>query len=282
MTPVSYTVCAMVREAFAPGDLPQGGIARAFVLARREARSLPAYPGRPPADLASAYRIQDEALLLDGRAIAGWKVGRIPDPEVAHLGCNRLAGPILVDTLVEGAANVEAPMPAFLGGFIALEAEFMLRLRVPSHATPPVDDAQTREWVDEVRIGIEIASSPYAGINDDGPCVTISDFGNNAGALLGPAVPDWRARDLQAIEVLTEIAGREVGRATASAMLDGPYGAVRFLLDNLQRRGIAPQSGWWISSGAVTGVHVAQVGDRAVANFAGLGSLACRIVAARR
>jgi 2-keto-4-pentenoate hydratase len=258
-----------------------GGIARAFVTARREAKSLPVYPGRPPADLASAYRIQDEALRLDGRAIAGWKVGRIPDPEATELGSNRLAGPIFVGTVVEGTASLEVPMPAFAGGFIALEAEFMLRLRVPADATLPVDDLQTQLWVDDIRIGVEIASSPYAGINDDGPCVTVSDFGNNAGVLLGPSIPDWRACDLRAIEVVTDIAGREVGRATAHAMLDGPYGAVRFLLDNLKRRGIAPQNGWWVSSGAVTGVHGVQVGDCAAAHFSGLGSLVCRIVAAR-
>jgi 2-keto-4-pentenoate hydratase len=211
--------------------------------------------------------------LLDGRAIAGWKVGRIPDADVARFGSNRLAGPIFVDTVVEGAGAVEVPMPAFLGGFIALEAEFLLRLRVPAHAALPADDAATLAWIDDVRVGIEIASSPYAGINDDGPCVTVSDFGNNAGVLLGPAVPNWSARDLRAIEVRTEIAGREVGRATAASMLDGPYGAVRFLLYHLQQRGIAPQSGWWISSGAVTGVHAARVDDRAVVRFAGIGSV---------
>jgi len=282
MTPVSYTFCAMVREASAQGDSARGGIARAFVAARRDGRSLPAYPGPPPTDLASAYLIQDEALLLDGRAVAGWKVGRIPEPEDAQLGSNRLAGPVFTGTVVEAAPGLEAPMPAFAGGFIALEAEFMLRLRVPAHASLPVDDAQTKEWVDEVWIGIEVASSPYAGINDDGPCVTISDFGINAGVLLGPAIPGWRNRDLCAIEAATVIDGHEVGRATAGSMLDGPYGAVRFLLENLARRGIAPRDGWWVSSGAVTGVHVARVGDHATASFAGLGSIACRIVAAQR
>ncbi len=282
MTPVSYTVTAMLPDAPAPRESPLATVARAFVNARREGRSLPVYPGPVPVDLAAAYRIQDLALALDGRAVAGWKVGRIPDPDVAQLGANRLAGPILAGTVVEAVATHEAAMPAFSGGFIAVEAEFMLRLRVPAHASAPLDDAAAQEWIDDVRIGIEIASSPYPGINDDGPCVTVSDFGNNAGALLGSAVRDWRARDLQAIEVSTEIAGREAGRATAANMLDGPYGALRFLLDHCGRRGIAPQSGWWISSGAVTGVHAAAVGDRAVVKFAGIGSLSCRIVAAQR
>ena len=280
MTPVSITVWSMVPEAPAPGVSPQGGIARAFVNARREAASIAAYPGPVPATLAAAYRIQDEALRLDGRAIAGWKVGRIPDADAGPLGANRLAGPIFAGTVIDEPARAEAGMPAYSGGFIALEAEFMLRLRVPATTAFPADDAAARDWIDEVRIGIEIASSPYPGINDDGPCVTISDFGNNAGVLLGCAVPGWRTRDLRDIEVSTGIAGSEAGRATAASMLDGPYGAVRFLLAHLAQRGIAPQSGWWISSGAVTGVHAAQVGDRAIVTFKGVGSLSCRIIAA--
>lgn len=275
----------MVTDASAPGSTLQGGIAEAFVRARREASSLRAYPGPRPASLAEAYRIQDAAMRLDGRPIGGWKVGRIPEPDATTLGSNRLAGPIFADAVVEADPDPAAfaPMAAFPGGFIALEAEFMLRLRVPArHADPPRDDAQTLAWVDQVRIGIEVASSPYAGINDDGPCVTISDFGNNAGVLLGPPIPDWRTRDLCAIEVSMEVPGREHVRATAERMLDGPFGSVRFLLDNLRRRGIEAQSGWWISSGAVTGVHVVRIGDGAVARFDGIGSLACRLVAAHR
>jgi 2-keto-4-pentenoate hydratase len=255
-------------------------IAEAFVRARRTGGTLTDYPGPRPTTLADAYRIQDAALRLDGRTIGGWKVGRIAEPDAARLGSNRLAGPIFADAMFEAAAEGTAPMAAFPGGFIALEAEFMLRLRVPPGAALPRDDAQTYDWVDEVRVGIEVASSPFAGINDGGPCVIVSDFGNNAGALLGPAIADWRARDLRTIEVSMEVPGRDPVRATAQSMLDGPYGAVRFLLEHLRERGIAPQSGWWVSSGAVTGVHVARIGEGAVARFAGIGSLACRLIAA--
>jgi len=281
MTPVSYTLKRMNSEAPSPEKTNLGGVARAFVLARRQGRHLAAYPGPAPGDLAAAYRIQDEALQLYGRAVVGWKVGRIPDSEVTRLGANRLAGPILAGTVIFNEPGIEAAMPAFAGGFIAVESEFMLRLRVPPHGTAPPDDASAKDWIDDVRIGVELASSPYPGINDDGACVTISDFGNNAGVLLGPSIADWRDRDLGQIAVTTEIDGVEVGRATASTMLDGPYGAVRFLIEHLRSRGIAPQSGWWISSGAVTGVHAARIGDRAAANFEGVGSLSCRIIPTR-
>lgn len=280
MTPVSYTVSPMTGEGTKPDLAIEAGIARAFVEARRSSRVLHEYPGPRPASLAEAYRIQDFALRYDGRPVAGWKVGRVPDPDVTALGSNRLAGPIFSDTVVLARPDEVATMAAFGGGFIAVEAEFMLRLRVPGHAVLPQDDAATLDWVDDVRTGMEIASSPYPGINDDGPCVTISDFGNNAGVLLGPPIPGWRTRDLRAIEVTTRISGLEAGRSDASGMLDGPLGSVRYLLANLESRGIRAQPGWWVSSGAVTGVHAAPIGALAEVHFAGLGSLACRLLAA--
>ena len=65
--------------------------------------------------------------------------------------------------------------------------------------------------------------------------------------------------------------GREVGRASTATMLDGPFGAAAFLLRNLSDRGIAPEAGWWVSSGAITGVHEIAPGQRAIARFAGVG-----------
>lgn len=82
-----------------------------------------------------------------------------------------------------------------------------------------------------------MASSPYPRINADGPLVTVSDFGNNHGVVIGPVLSGWREIDLCGIVVRTEIDGEIVGEATAATMLDGPYGAVRFLLGNLPAAG---------------------------------------------
>lgn len=55
-------------------------VAKAFVSARREARALATYPGTIPVELGRAYTIQDRAIVIDGRRVVGWKVGRInPD-----------------------------------------------------------------------------------------------------------------------------------------------------------------------------------------------------------
>jgi 2-keto-4-pentenoate hydratase len=252
--------------------------ARAFVAARRSGQAIADYPGERPLDLAQAYRVQDAAISLWQRAIGGWKVGRIQPPDDRRLGANRLAGPIFADTIVDGT-SAEPEVPVFANGFAAGEAEFLLRLRVPADARRPRGDAETLGWIGEIRTGIEIASSPYAGINDDGACVTVSDHGNNAGLVLGQPVARERWDELRAIEVETRVDGRPVGKSTAASMLDGPLGALRFLLDNLDERGIAISDGWWISSGAITGVHKVRPGERLAASFAGIGEIGCRIAA---
>ena len=252
-------------------------IATAFVEARRAARALESYPGNAPQDLGTAYRIQDAAIALDGRSIKGWKVGRINPPLDAQLGANRLAGPIFADTVV-APANGDVPvMPVFADGFAAAEAELLLHIAPGMAGARPVTDAETRAVIDEVRLGMEIASSPYPGINADGPAVTASDFGNNHGLVMGAPLLDWQEIDLCAIPVRTLIDGAVIGEATAATMLDGPYGAVRFLLANLAERGIDISGGTWVSTGAITGVHQVVPGQAVQAEFGTHGSVQCMI-----
>lgn len=256
-------------------------VATAFVSARREARALEAYPGVAPQELASAYTIQDRAIVIDGRPVIGWKVGRINPPLDGKLGANRLSGPIFADSVVDAADGDVPVMPVFSGGFAAAEAEFLLHVAPGFSGEAPTNDAETIAILDDVRLGIEVASSPYSGINADGPTVTVSDFGNNAGLVRGPNLAGWQGLDLCAIPVRAEIDGIEVGAATAAKMLDGPYGAVRFLLANLIDRGFDVSGGLWVSSGAITGVHEIRAGQDFRAVFEGCGEVRCSIVAAQ-
>lgn len=256
-------------------------IAEAFVEARRQARGLETYPGTAPVDMPSAYRIQNTAIVLDGRAITGWKVGRINPPLDSTLGSNRLSGPIFADTVVDVSGGEAPEMPVFADGFAAAEAELLLHIAPGMAGRRPVSDAETIALVDQVRLGIEIASSPYPGINADGPPVTASDFGNNHGLVMGAPLDGWQETDLCAIPVRTLIDGQEIGAATAATMLDGPYGAVRFLLANLAERGIDISGGTWVSTGAITGVHPVVPGQSVEAVFGGHGSVRCTIGTAK-
>lgn len=258
-----------------------GEIARRFVAARRAAGALPHYPGKRPESLDAAYAIQDAAIALDARPLAGWKVGRVPAPHQARLGTDRLAGPIFGDQ-VRTPVQAETRMQVIGGGFGAVEAEFLLRIgRAPDPGHGPLSLADAAGLVDAVHVGLEIASSPYPGINADGPLVTISDFGNHNGLLVGPEIPDWRGQAFLDWTVETEVEGEVVGRAVARDMLDGPFGAVAFLANSLAARGRALAPGIWVSSGAVTGVHEIAPGARVTARFGGDFTVSCTIEAAQ-
>lgn len=256
-------------------------IARAFVEARRSGRALPTYPGEQPKGLDAAYAIQDAAIALVPDAIAGWKLGRIPPPLDSQFGAGRLAGPIF-------AANVQAAggvvdFPLIEGGFGAVEAEYLLLMA----ETPTLRDgwtpAEATRLVSQVRVGVEIAGSPFPGINDHGPAVTASDFGNNAGLILGAEVDrDWAGQPDALADLVCEmrIDGQTVGTGGTTSIPGGPFDSLAFLLNALHRRGLRPEAGQWISTGAATGVHRIIAGQSAEADFGPHGIIACRAVRA--
>lgn len=256
-----------------------GKIARTFVDARRADTVLDAYPGTMPASLVEGYLIQDEAIAYCGRAIGGWKLGRIPHPASLRFGAERLAGPIFSDSIVIPSNDAPAMMPV-LRGFAAVEVEILLRLS----STPPnslsIEDAPN--FVEEVRFGIEVASSPFTGINQNGPAVTVSDFGNNFGLVVGPPILNATAPGAFDHPAALAIDGVVVGTGLVADMLDGPFGSLAFLARLSAERGHRLEPGQWISSGAITGVHQIRHGQHVRATFGSELALECATVPARQ
>lgn len=240
-------------------------IARAFVNARRNGRALTAYPGVEPGSLDAAYAIQDEAIAGWPDRIAGWKLGRINAPHEARFRAGRLAGPIF-SRAVWTAGTVPIRFGVIEGGFAAVEAEYVLELgeTAPDRGGWTAGDVQS--LVSRAFTGMEIAGSPFAGINDHGPAVTASDFGNNAGLILGAEIAGWRDR-LPDLTCTMSIDGIVVGRGGAAAIPGGPLDSLAFLLNLLHRRGRRLEAGQLVSTGAATGVHDILAGQAAVADF---------------
>jgi 2-keto-4-pentenoate hydratase len=252
------------------------GVAAEFVKARRSAGSFTQYPGATPPDLDSAYRCQDEAIALWDDSIVGWKVGWIAEPLSTKYGAQRLVGPIFNRSLLRSNGGGSIDAPVFGRGFAAIEAEFVLQLSRDAPANVTEWSAETaRRFVKTMFIGIEIASSPLQNINDFGPAVVASDFGNNAGLLLGTEVPDWQTRALDSLNCETRIDGAVVGRGNAAAVSGGPLAALAFALRCNARRGRPLRAGDLVSTGAATGVHSIRAGQSAEAIFTGVGSLKC-------
>jgi len=258
-------------------------IAEQFVRARLDATALSDFPGSIPATLNIAYAYQDRAIALWPDFVAGWKVGRIGPPWLERLGEDRLVGPIFRRGIRLAPPEQMVEFPVFEGGFAAVEAEFVFRLG----ADAPPDKVQwTAEEASRIamalHIGIETAGSPLATINDLGGAVVVSDFGNNAGLLLGPAIPDWRTRPFETLTTETFIEGKSVGKGGALSLPGGPFAGLAFALSRCARRGLPMKSGYVVSTGATTGVHDIRIGQEARVVFAGCGELLCRAVPAQK
>lgn len=251
-------------------------IARRFVQARLERTPLPEFPGGVlPARLAESYAIQDLAIRLWPDELAGWKVGRVPPDVQDTLDAQRLAGPIFSRS-VQMAGDEPTPFPVFKGGFTAVEAEFVYRLAkdAPADKTDWTA-AEALDLVESLHMGVEIASSPLALINVLGPLAVVSDFGNNAGLILGPELAGWRERPDESLVCATEIDGAQVGTGSAASLAGGPIASLVFLLGLTARRGLPLKAGALITTGAATGIHDIEAGQTARISFGEFGEILC-------
>ena len=263
-------------------DTPAGlaAIAAGFVAARRQGSALDAFPGQIPADLVTAYQVQDLAIARWPDTVVGWKVGYIAAERRDGSGDERLLGPIFSRQLWN-ATGGSTPIPVFAGGFAAVEAEYVLRLDADA---PP----GKQDWTPEeaaalpatLFTGVEVASSPLATINQLGPRVVVSDFGNNNGLVLGPQIPAWTTLDESSLLAQTWVGDLHVGSGGAGHLPGGLRAAFAFALSRSARRGRPLKAGDYIATGNATGIHDITAGQQARVEFAGHARLDCHAVAA--
>jgi 2-keto-4-pentenoate hydratase len=259
-------------------DPVTSAIAAAFRQARLRRAPLPDFPGIVPTHLAQSYAIQDAAIAAWPGKLCGWKVGRILEPAESLHGVNRLIGPIFQEACWQ--AEEDRPIAAIVGGFCAVEAEYVFKLAKPSPSDPDaITPALALSLVDTLYTGVEIAGSPLATINELGPTVVVSDFGNNAALILGQEVNDWRER-LETFQASMRIDGELVGSGQVSTFPDGILGALVFALRLAAQRRRPMGAGFLVSTGAVSGVHDFLPGQSAVADFGPDGKIACHCIAA--
>jgi len=250
----------------------------ALVAARRERRSLTAFPGSVPADLATAYAVQDAAIAKFG-AVVGWKVAAVGPQFRDRYDVPRLSGPVMDGTVTMAQSETPVEIRPIPGGFAALEAEFIIQLArdLPARATP-YTEAEVAAASGAMHAGVEFAGFPLLTINDLGPGAIISCFGNNAGIIVGPAIADWAKRPMESLGTKVEIDGREVGHGSAAKVAGGPLSALLFLANHLSERGRGLKAGDWVSTGATTGVHDVTVGNTARLVFDGVATIIVKVV----
>ncbi|HET9160388.1 MAG TPA: 2-keto-4-pentenoate hydratase [Caulobacteraceae bacterium] len=255
-------------------------VAKVMVEARLGSRALAGFPGSLPPNLTEAYSAQDAAIDLFPDTVVGWKSGRIPEPLQAELGADRVAGPVFSQTVWRPGSE-PTRLPVIERGFAAVEAEYIYIMGEDA----PADRTQwtagdALALVEDQLVGVEFAGCPLAEINRLGPKAVVCAFGNNAGLILGVAIPEWRERidDTPGCEVLID--GVSVGRGAPSAIPGGPAASLAFLLGICAARGRPLKRGQLISTGAASGIHDIRAGQMARIAFDGLDEIRCLAVRA--
>ena len=222
---------ASVAQAQTSLTEPDDAISRRLVEARLSARPLPNFPGRLPVTLEQAYAIQTASVDRWPDEVAAWKVARLSPSDRARFRVERLAGPVFkasIQNVEPGSCEV---MAVYEGGFAAIEAEYALELDT---AVPPSDkDYSDEELADLVRAvygAAEIAGSPMALVNELGAMSVISDFGANAGLVIGPKISGWRSLGPGSLSASVAVDEVTVGEAAPDGIGRDPLQALRFLI----------------------------------------------------
>ena len=256
---------------------PDDAISRRLVDARLNAEPLADFPGCLPTTLEQAYAIQSASVDRWPDEVGAWKVAKLPPTDRARYPVERLAGPVFkasIQTIAPGSCGVTA---VYEGGFAAIEAEYALELGA---AVRPSDkdysDEELADLVSAVYGAAEIAGSPMAQVNELGAMSVISDFGANAGLVVGPKISGWRSLGPGSLSVVVSVDDATVGEAAPDGIAGDPLQALRFLIRLSASRGIELPEGALISTGALTGVHDVRVGSAARVDFGSFGWFAVR------
>lgn len=238
-------------------------IAEALVSARLSCEFLDGFPGQLPQSLEAAYEVQKHATSIYPAELIGFKAGGVPEQFQEQYPSKWQLGPIFSDQRYFVQSGERIDVTVYEDSFAAYEAEFIIAVEGFLDRTAPIETIEeAKTFIKDVYFGAEIASSPNANVNALGPGSIISDFGNNAGVVLGPLVPTSLLEDLSAVEVTLYIDEQEIGRANPNLGANGPFGALLKVLNHLieRRDEFNFPERVLISSGAVTGVHQSKVG----------------------
>lgn len=248
-------------------------LARLLAALRREGKQQSGLdPRLVPSDKDAAYRVarmvEDEL----GWQVAGWKIAAMKEDLQRELRTDSpIYGRVYAPGIRPAPVSVEhakqcSPIP---------EVEYQARLGAD---LPPRDRPYTVEEVTDavaaLHPGIELAECRFVHDAAFPPLPAILADGAGAGGIAyGPAIEDWRSRDIAGQEVALLCNGATRRKGTALAALDHPMVPLTWLANELSRTRIGLKAGQMISTGTLTGMLRPKRNDTYVADFGPFGTV---------
>jgi 2-oxo-hept-3-ene-1,7-dioate hydratase len=249
----------------------QRDLARLLSDLRRDGRQQSGLdPRLVPPDKATAYRVATQVAEELGWAVGGWKIAAFKEEMQQAL---RTDSPIYGRTFfVEQTpvtvvhARLASPIP---------EVEYQARLGADlPPRTKPYSQDEVTDAVASLHPGLELAECRFIHDAAFPPLPAILADGAGAGTIIyGPAITDWRKRDIAGQKVTLTSNGRLRRQGTAAAALDHPVAPLTWLANELSRAGVGLQAGQMVSTGTLTGMLAPRPGETYVADFGPFGSI---------
>lgn len=251
----------------------QRELARRLTTLRREGRQQSGLETRlVPPEKQTAYRIARMVEEELGWKVAGWKIAATNEDLQRQLRTDSpIYGRVFAPLIRQSPASVEyakqcSPIPE-------VEYEARLGTDLPPRAKPYTVEEVT-EAVASLHPGIELAECRFVHDAAFPPLTAILADGAGSGTIVhGPAIADWRKRDIAGQEVVLTCNGAVRRKGTAADVLGHPMQPLTWLANELSRIGIGMKAGQMISTGTLTGMLRPKPGDTYVADFGPLGSV---------
>ena len=277
---------------------PATEAASILLAARRTGRTIPVLPEYvKPGTFAEGYRIQDQLLDLDGRAVALVKIGCTTAETQRIMNLDEpIAGCLPADAVHRSGAVL--PVGDFHHPPL-IECEFAMRLGSDlDPGRPVVSAADVIAMADAVAPALELVDGRYDHqLGIDGPSVVADNSMATAVVLGQPVALDggFDPGRLAATTVrLTESdpdSGVGVGvdgdgsgdnvvtEGVGANVLGDPWRSFHWALGHLADRDRAVAAGTWVITGSCSGAPAAPLDRRLTARFDGLGAVSVTITA---
>ena len=223
-----------------------------------------------PPDEATAYRVAGLVAEELGWPVLGWKIAAMKE---------EMQKALRTDSPIYGRVFFTRETPAtFVHARLASpipEVEYQARLGADlPQRDKPYSMEEVTESVASVHPGLELAECRFVHDTAFPPLPAILADGAGSGTIVyGPAIADWRTRDIASQEATLSSTGRLRRKGTAAAALDHPMVPLTWLANELSRTGVGMKAGQMISTGTLTGMLAPKPGEDYVADFGPFGSV---------
>ncbi len=223
-----------------------------------------------PPDSATAYRVAGMVAEELDWPVRGWKIAAFKEEMQRAL---RTDSPIYGRTYFVEETPFSAVHAVLASPIPELEYQAKLGIDLPSREKPYSQDEVT-DAVASLHPGLELAECRFIHDAAFPPLPAILADGAGSGTIIyGPAIADWKTRDIAGQEATLSSNGRLRRKGTAADALDHPVVPLTWLANELSRTGVGMKAGQMVSTGTLTGMLAPKPGETYVADFGPFGSV---------